>query len=98
MPYDQYRNWKPGSSVETNMLKGQVLKDIEGAEDETDRLEILDSFEAYVERAHNIEVAEHISSQILLAVQSFLTGAILSKLPSSMPISRSRVSQERVKT
>jgi len=93
MPYDKYRNWNTGPLWETDRLKRQVLEDIEGAEDETDKLEILDSFEAYVERAHNTEVAEHLSNQILLAAQSFLTGGILSKLPGSMPISRPRAAQ-----
>ena len=90
MPYDKYRNWKPGTPYETNRLKQQVLDDIQEAEDEEDRLEILDSFEAYVERAHTAELAEHLSHQILLVARPFLTGAILSKLPSPMPISRPR--------
>ena len=90
MPYDKYRNWKLGTPYEVDTLKRQVLEDIHDAEDEIDKLEILDSFEAYVERAHNSEIAEHLSNQILLAAGPFLTGAILSKLPSPMPISRPR--------
>ena len=90
MPYDKYRNWKPGTPYEVDKLKRQVLEDIHDAEDEIDKLEILDSFEAYVERAHTAELAEHLSAQILLAARSFLTGAILSHLPSPMPISRPR--------
>jgi len=90
MPYDKYRNWPLGPPYETNRLKQQVLEDILNAEDEIDKLEILDSFEAYVERVNTAELAEHLSSQILLAAGPFLTGAILSKLPSPMPISRPR--------
>ncbi|MBA7662889.1 hypothetical protein ES703_70922 [subsurface metagenome] len=90
MPYDKYRDWKPGTPYETNRLKQQVLGDIQEAEDEIDRLEILDSFEAYVERVNTAELAEHLSNQILLAAGPFLTGAILSKLPSPMPMPRPR--------
>lgn len=93
MPYDKYRNWKPGTPYEVDTLKQQVLKDIYEAEDETDKLEILDSFEAYIERVNTAELAEHLSNQILLAAGPFLTGAILSKLPSPMPISRPRRAQ-----
>ena len=93
MQYDKYRNWKPGTLCETDRLKRQVLEDIQETEDEIDRLEILDSFEAYVERRNTAELAEHISNQILLVAGPFLTGAILSKLPSSVPISRPRRAQ-----
>ena len=97
MSYDKYRNWKPGTFHEANTLKKQVLKDLGEAEDEIDKLEILDSFEAYVERVHTAELAEHLSNQILFALQPFLTGAILGKLPASMPISRGRVAPANIK-
>jgi len=90
MPYDKYHNWPLGTPCWTNRLKEQVLKDLEETEDETDRLEILDSFEAYVERVNTAELAEHLSNQILLTAGPFLTGAIRSKLPVSMPIPRLR--------
>lgn len=97
MSYDKYRNWKLGAPYETEALKRQVLKDIQGAEDETDRLEILDSFEAYVERAHTADLAEHLSHQILFIVRPFLTASILGKLPSSMPMSRPRMAPAKMK-
>lgn len=90
MPYDKYRNWKPGPPFEVDKLKCQVLLDLEKAEDEIEKLEILDSFEAFVERAHTADIAEHISNQILFFVRPFLTTAIEGKLPSSTPISRPR--------
>ncbi len=90
MAYDKYHNWPLGTPYETDKLKRQVLKDLQETADETDRLELLDSFEAYVERANTAELAEHLSNQILLTAGPFLTGAIRSKLPSSMPISRPR--------
>ena len=90
MSYDKYRNWKTGTFAEMHKLKELVLKDIEETGDEIDRLEILDSFEAAVERAHTAELAEHLSNKILLIVQPFLTAAINAKLPGSTPVSRPR--------
>jgi len=60
MPYDKYHNWKPTTLHDVDTLKRQVLKDIHEAEDEIDKLEILDSFEAYVERNQQEELAEHL--------------------------------------
>lgn len=97
MSYDKYRNWKPGTPYETDKLKRQVLEDLGEAEDEIDRLEILDSFEAYVERTNTAELAKHLSNQILFVVRPFLTAAILGKLPGSMPISRPRAAPVTIK-
>ena len=90
MPYDKYRNWKTGTPSEMNKLKELVLKDLEETGDEIEKLEILDSFEVAVERTHTAELAEHLSNQILILAQPFLTAAIQGKLPSSMPLSRPR--------
>lgn len=90
MPYDKYRNWKTGTPSEMNKLKEMVLKDCQETGDEIEKLEILDSFEAAVERAHTAELAGHLSNQILIFAQPFLTAAIQGNLPSSMPISRPR--------
>ena len=90
MPYDKYRNWKVTRPSEMNTLKEQVLKDLQEAPDEIGRLEILDSFEAAIERAHTAELAEHLSNQILFLVQPFLTAAIHGKLPGSVPMARQR--------
>lgn len=92
MPYDKYRNWDVSTHMRMDKLKEQVLQDLReiDPEDEVSPLEILDSFEAAVERAHTAELAEHLSNQILLLVQPFLTAAINAKLPASMPISRPR--------
>jgi len=90
MPYDKYVHWKLDTPMEMNKLKGQVLKDLQVTKDEIDQLEILDSFEVAVERAHTADLAEHLSNQILFIVRPFLTVAIQGKLPASMPISRPR--------
>jgi len=90
VPYDKYRNWKLDTPSDGNKLKEQVVKDLDDTGDEVERLEILDSFEVAVERAHTAELAEHLSNQILILAQPFLTAAIQGKLPAAMPISRSR--------
>lgn len=94
MPYDKYVHWKPGTFSEMNKLKEQVLRDLLATKDEIDQLEILDSFEAAVERAHTAKLGEHLSNQILFIVQPFLTAAIQGKLPASSPISRGRMAQK----
>lgn len=91
MPYDKYRNWKPGTLHDVDTLKRQVLKDIHEAEDEIDKLEILDSFEAYVERNHQEELAEHFAVFVLYhAIRPLLVEFAKSKMPGSMPFSRPR--------
>lgn len=95
--YDKYRNWKTGTFSQVTMLKVQVLKDLQEAADETEKLEILDSYEVAVERAHTAELAEHLSNQILNSVQPFLTAALQGKLPGSVPISRPRRAPASVK-
>jgi len=90
MSYDKYRHWKVEIPTEMLRLKEMVLKDLQSTKDEIDQLEILDSFEAAVERAHTAELAEHLSNQILSLAQPFLTAAIQGKLPASMPITRPR--------
>jgi hypothetical protein len=90
MPYDKYRNWEVGTLLELNRLKEMVLKDLGEAKDKIDKLEILDSFEVAVERAHTAEIGEHLADQILFFVRPFLIAAIQGKLPASIPISRGR--------
>ncbi len=93
MPYDKYRNWKQADDFGFQILKRRVLKDLQATTDEIDQLEILDSFEGAVERAHTAELAEHLSNQILFLVRPFLTAAIQGKLPAPNPISRPRRTQ-----
>ena len=92
MSYDRYRHWKLDTPAEMTKLEERVLQDLReiDPEDEIAPLEILDSFQAAVERAHTAELAEHLSNQILFIVRPFLTAAIQGKLPASMPISRPR--------
>jgi len=90
MPYDRYRNWDVRLPMELNKLKEQVLRDLAETPEEIDRLEILDSFETAVERAHTADLGEHLADQILFIVRPFLIAAIQGKLPTSSPISRPR--------
>ena len=97
MSYDKYRNWKVDIPSEMNKLKEMVLKDLDDTGDEIERLEILDNFEAALERAHTAELAEHLSNQILFIVRPFLIAAIQGKLPTSMPIGRQRAAPAPIK-
>ncbi|GAH46437.1 unnamed protein product [marine sediment metagenome] len=91
MAYDKYRNWKPLTLHDADTLKRQVLKDIHEAEDEIDKLEILDSFEACVERNNQEELAVDFALLIMkYAIQPLLVEFAKSKMPGSMPISRPR--------
>ncbi|MBA7713541.1 hypothetical protein ES703_122544 [subsurface metagenome] len=93
MPYDKYRNWKSGTLHDVDTLKRQVLRDINEVADETDKLEILDSFEVYVERHQQEELAEHFALLLLRnAIQPLLVEFAKSRMPGSMPVSRPRIS------
>ena len=90
MPYDKYRNWKRQSFADDE-IKNQVIKDLEDTKDLTDKLEILDSFEVYVERNQQAELAEHFALLVLnYAIRPLLVQFAKSKMPGSMPISRPR--------
>jgi len=91
MSYDKYHNWKPGTLHDVDTLKRQVLKDIHEAEDETDKLEILDSFEVYVERNQQEELAEHFARLVLNnVIGPLLVEFSKAKMPGSLPIHRGR--------
>ena len=94
MPYDKYRNWKLGTFQELENLKQQVLKDVQEAEAEVDKLEILDSFEVYVERNQQKVLAEQFALSVLNnVIRPLLVEFAKSRMPGSMPISRSRQTQ-----
>lgn len=98
MSYDKYRNWKAETPFDVNTLKQQVLKDIHEAEDEIDKLEILDSFEAYVERNQQGELGERFALIALdYLIRPLLVEFAKSKMPGSMPTSRSRMAKASVK-
>ena len=91
MSYDKYRNWKPRTLHDVDTLKRLVLMDIHEAEDEIDKIEILDSFEAYVERNQQEELAEHFALLVLNnTIRPLLVEFVKSRMPGSMPMSRSR--------
>ena len=70
MPYDIYRNWGTDhSSVE--LLKAKFIEDLAENKDDLDKLEVIDSFEAFVKRVHTTELAELFSKQLLVIFQPF---------------------------
>lgn len=90
MPYDKYRNWGPDLPNHDG-IKKEVLIDLEKSTDDIDRLEILDSFEAYVERQKQDELAEDFAMLIARkVVLPLLADFLKAQLPKPMPISRGR--------
>ena len=88
MPFDKYRNW-PLPTREGNIfpvhhrqnLEEQVLKDLDATGDETEKLEILDSYAAYVQRAYRQEIAGALSIWSGRILEILIEPNILSRLP-----------------
>ncbi len=90
MPYDKYRNWGPDRPIHEG-IKKQVLIDLQVSTDDVDRLEILDSFEAYVERQKQDELAEYIAELATRHILMPLLSAFLkAQIPKPMPLGRPR--------
>lgn len=88
MPFDKYRNW-PLPRTEGNIfpilqsqgLEEQVLKDLAFAGEDIDKLEILDSYAAYAQRAYRDRLAKVFSFGASRIIETLLTPNILSRLP-----------------
>ena len=90
MPYDKYRNWGPDLPYHEG-IKKQVIEDLQATEDEIDKLEIVDSFEAYVERQQQNDLAEHVARLATnYVVLPLLSDFLKARMPGSRPISRPR--------
>jgi len=94
MPYDKYRNWKKQSPSDDE-IKGQVIKDLEETVDQTEKLEILDSYEAYVRRDEQMELAEHLAYAALhIVLRPLLVEFAKARMPGATPISRPRMAEQ----
>ena len=94
MPYDKYRNWGSDSPTHEG-IKKQVLEDLKGTDDDTDQLEILDSFEAYVERQQQNELAEHVARLAAnYVILPLFSDFLKARMPGAMPITRGRRAAE----
>ena len=71
-------------------VEEQVLKDLSDAKDEIDKLEILDSFAAYTQRAYRQELAAIASILAGQQLGALLEPFLLSRLPEVVPIHRGR--------
>lgn len=97
MPYDKYHNW-PLPRTEGNIfpilqnqgLEEQVLKDLAATGDDIDKLEILDSYAAYAQRAYRERLAKVFSFGASRIIETLLTPNILSRLPEVDLINRGR--------
>lgn len=92
MPYDKYRNWGPDRPIHQG-IKKHILEDLKDAIDEFERLEILDSFEVYVERQKQDELAEYVACLATnYVVKPLLSIFLKAQMPKPTPISRPRPS------
>ncbi len=96
MTYDKYRDWSmPGTVRPVIMgtritLEEQVLKDLDAAKDEADKLDILDSFAAYHKRAYRQDFAESAANVTGQQLGALLAPIFLSRLPDIGVIHRGR--------
>lgn len=97
MSFDKYRNW-PLPRQEGNIfpilqnqgLEDQVLKDLATTGDEIEKLEILDSFTAYAQRAYRERLAKALSFGASRILETLLDPNILSRLPDIDLVHRGR--------
>jgi len=97
MPYDKYHNW-PLPRLEGNIfpvlqsqgLEAQVLNDLAATGDEIEKLEILDSFAAYAQRAYRLRLAQVFSFGASRIIETLLGPNILSRLPEVDLVHRGR--------
>lgn len=101
MTYDKYRNWPihgrmramanaPFSMNTPSALPEQVLKDLGLPMDDIEKLEILDSFAAWVKRDYQMEISEMLAGQLLSQGLPFLISGISGQMPPIQPITRPR--------
>lgn len=102
MPYNKYQNWPlPSQSgnvfpvLQRYNLEEQVLKDLGDAKDEIDKLEILDSYAAYAQRAYQQEYVQYLSQWIGQTLSTILEPNILSRLPEIRLPHRGRPAEAR---
>jgi len=90
MSYDKYQNWGPDLPSHTG-LKHQVIIDLANSTEDFERLEILDSFEVYVERENQKNIADTLAVQLATnVVILLLSDFIKARLYKPMPVSRPR--------
>jgi hypothetical protein len=89
MSYDKYRDWPLPGLSRTQLLVGlkkreleeQVLEDLAAAKDEDEKLEILDSYAAYWQRAYAKDFADEASSQAGIALGQLLSPVFELRMP-----------------
>lgn len=94
MPYDKYRNWSTEFVNPPRLhrdIKEQVVIDFLEAKEQVDRLEILDSFQAYVERVYRKELLLELSQMILSRLGTPVAGALATFIPEPHPSPRARM-------
>ena len=89
MPYDIYKiNTDRGMGGQ--YIEDKVLADLERYTDRIDRLEVLDSYRAFVERVQQRDLANHLANMLFRLAQPILEELILARMPGSLPLHRGR--------
>jgi len=103
MSYDKYRNWPlPGNPNTRQVIVGMrppsleetVLKDLCEAEDEIERLEILDSYASYSKRAYRQEFVSSAVALLGRQLGTILDPVFLSHMLEVYTIRRARLVKE----
>ncbi len=100
MPYDRYQHWVFMGQLPPRSMKGapftlkeRVLLDLEKAPDHIDELEILDSFEAAVQREYGLRLVKMVAEAAGLHLGNIVApvlASLLRPLISLSPIVRAR--------
>jgi len=98
MPYDKYHNWPLPGLIRGPMeigshrsIEEQVLLDLKEAKEDIDKLEILDSYSCYAQRAYRQDFAESTARLVGQELGTILAPVFLSRLPEVMATHRARV-------
>ena len=82
--YDRYKHWWPADTapirpISRMAIEEQVLEDLEKAQSESEKLEILDSYFVYAQRVYRVREINNFSDQVG-SMATKLAGIFLSHL------------------
>lgn len=101
MVYDKYRTWPlPGTLPRgpvklgpSTSIEEMVLKDLSETGDQVEKLEILDSYAAYIQRAYRQDFAETSAAFVGQQLGQILEPVFLNRLPEPVVLHRGRAAK-----
>lgn len=87
--YDRFRNWPPRGGLGQD-VKDEVLRLLAETTDPVGKLEILDSFEVYVQRQCRHELSQSLALALVGVLGPYVAGAIESRMPEPWATHRAR--------